>query len=135
VAEAKTQSYKILVAEDDPSVRLVVEILLRRMGHTVVTARDGKEAIKTFSLTPDSFDILITDHNMPNGTGLELIHYVRKNGFTGRIVAMSGSLTEDMESAFRAKRVDKILQKPFSPEMFSSTLRDFFVQWGDAVSL
>jgi YesN/AraC family two-component response regulator len=82
-----------------------------------------------YSLNPGYYDILMTDHHMPNVNGLELVEHLRKNGFEGKIVVMSGSLTPELMQAYLNRRVHKILQKPFSYEILASTLGDVLTQW------
>jgi len=112
----------ILLAEDDPSLRLMVATVLKHMGHKVQLASDGKQALYLFAQDPALCDVLITDHSMPVVTGLELVSQLRKDGFTGKIIVMSGSLTPELVAAYRAKHVNKILQKPFRIENLSSAL-------------
>jgi CheY-like chemotaxis protein len=127
----KKQAFNILMADDDATIRLVVPMILRRMGHTVDAFGDGSEAIVQFDADPSRYDILITDHTMPRVTGMELVGHLRAKGFKGRIIVMSGSLTDDLMHDYLAKRVDKILQKPFTLELFSATLNDLLDQWKD----
>jgi CheY-like chemotaxis protein len=118
----KTQPFKVLVADDDPIICSVVSKILRCQGHTVEVAENGKEAIKLFALKPDYFNVLITDHDMPLVSGLELIDHLQKNGARVKIIVMSGSLTTELLGAYRDKRVDNILQKPFTLKNLSSAL-------------
>ena len=129
------RSFNILVADDDTSVCLVLSTLLGRLGHHVEIVYDGKEAIMLLATKPGHFDILITDHRMPLVSGLELVHHLRKNEFAGKIMVISGFLTDDLLCAYRDKRVDKIIQKPFSVEELSSTLKDTLEQWSESASL
>ena len=48
---------------------------------------------------------------MPLVTGLELVHHLRKNNFEGKIMVISGFLTDQLLMAYRDKKVDKIIQK------------------------
>lgn len=125
----KTRSYNILVVDDDAAIALVVPTILRRLGHVVEVAYNGKEAIQVFTLHPGRFDVLITDHSMPELNGLDLVQHLRKNGFEGKMIVMSGSLNEELIVAYKAKRVDKILQKPFTIESLSTALSDLFERW------
>src|SRR5271168_631720 len=108
----KTKPYKILVADDDPMIRFIISTILRRQGHAVEVAENGKEAIKLFTLKPDYFNVLITDHDMPLVSGLELVCHLRKIGRQVKIVVLSGSLTCELMNAYRNKHIDRILQKP-----------------------
>ncbi|HYP26731.1 MAG TPA: response regulator [Blastocatellia bacterium] len=66
---------KILIVEDHPDSRDLLAILLRQRGHTVYTAEDGREGLKFISL--DTPDLIITDLNMPNLDGIEMIKILR----------------------------------------------------------
>jgi len=125
----KTKHFNIIVADADPEIQIVVSAILRRHGHTVEVVDNGKEAIELFALKPDFFDILITDHNMPLVTGLELVHHLRKSGVQTKIIVMSGSLTNELMSAYETKRVDKVLQKPVMLENLASTLNNILEHW------
>ena len=60
---------KILLADDQQDVRASIEMLLTLDGHTVVQASNGKEALEAFR--KDTFDLVITDHAMPQMKGSE----------------------------------------------------------------
>jgi CheY-like chemotaxis protein len=126
--------YNILMTEDDTAICVIVAIILHRLGHHVEMVADGREAIKRCAMQPDYFDILITDHNVSHtaGSGLDLVHHLRRNDFKGKIIIMSGSMTNDLVYAYRDRRVDKVLQKPFTSKDLSSSLQSLFTLWGDA---
>ncbi|MBO0859324.1 MAG: response regulator, partial [Chloracidobacterium sp.] len=68
--------YKILVVEDDQTLRLTLTELLRMEGFTVVTARDGDEGyLQAMAHQPD---LVITDLNMPILDGMELARLLRR---------------------------------------------------------
>lgn len=62
---------RILIAEDDPSMRTFLLMALRRAGHTAETAADGLEALHALENTPAP-DLLLTDIVMPGMDGIEL---------------------------------------------------------------
>lgn len=69
---------KALVVEDSPTMRQLIVFALRRIpGLTCTEADDGVDALK--KLTEDTFDILVTDINMPVMDGLKLVGLVRKD--------------------------------------------------------
>src|ERR1043166_6890015 len=68
---------KILIVEDDELTRLSLEFRLRLVGHEVITANNGKEAIEI--VKKELPDIIITDILMPEKSGLELVNFVRKD--------------------------------------------------------
>ena len=127
------QTFNVLIVDDDPAVCTIISTILKRQGNTVEVAENGKEAINRLTLKPGWFNVLITDHNMPLVSGLELVQYLRKNEFDGKIIVISGVLTPELLAAYRTKRVDKILQKPFSVENLALALRDTFNEWKSPV--
>ena len=125
----KQHSFNVLVVDDEPSVCIVISKILRNLGHNVEIVHDGKDAISLLATRPDHFEVLITDHRMPLVTGLELVHHLRKNNFEGKIMVISGFLTDQLLMAYRDKKVDKIVQKTSSLEELSSTLASTLDQW------
>ena len=82
-------SVKILLVEDDNNIREMVSEYLEIVGYQVKSACEGHEALKY--LSEETFDVLITDINMPNGMGgIELINSVFESKNTIPIIAMSG---------------------------------------------
>jgi len=66
----------ILVADDEPNIRRVLEALFTKEGHTVLTAENGKRAVDLASTT--SIDLLISDLIMPDMTGVEVLRSVKQ---------------------------------------------------------
>jgi len=71
-----TASKTILVADDEPNIRRVLEAVLQKDGFTVITAENGKRAIDAASAT--AIDLLVTDLIMPDMTGVEVLRDVKK---------------------------------------------------------
>lgn len=61
----------ILIADDEPNMRRVLEIMLRKMGHTVFAAADGQEAFEL--ARGNAIDLVITDLRMPRMDGITLL--------------------------------------------------------------
>ena len=68
---------KILVVDDEPSIREFLEIMLKKEGYEVTCGKDGQQAINI--LKKKSFDMIVSDMQMPHVTGLELLHHVNLN--------------------------------------------------------
>ncbi len=79
---------RILVVDDVPVVRMVIARLLKRAGHTVIEANDGREAVRVFEGA--AVDVLVTDVWMPGTGGLDLIRSAVRRLPGLAIVAMSG---------------------------------------------
>ena len=105
---------KILVIEDETMVLKAIEFKLKKEQFEVAIATDGQNAMEL--LRNESFDIILTDLMIPFYSGLEIIHYVRKekNSETPIIVLSSLGQEESILEAFKIGANDYIT-KPFSP--------------------
>jgi two-component system, NtrC family, response regulator PilR len=102
---------RILVVDDEESIREFLEIMLRKEGYEVVISSDGRQALDT--LKKKSFDMVISDLQMPNMTGIELLREV-KNQYPDCVFMMITAFgtTENAVEAMKAGAYDYIL-KPF----------------------
>jgi putative two-component system response regulator len=106
---------KILVADDDEIAQAVAQKVLKSEGHVVLLAEDGEEALEI--LRREDIQLIITDWNMPNLDGIELVRYLRSNSLVGYIyVIMVTARTrkEDMLEGLTAG-ADDFVSKPFEP--------------------
>ena len=67
---------QILVVDDEPKMRRVLEIMLQKMGHGVLPAGNGREALDVYADHP--VDLVITDLRMPEMDGVELLVRLRE---------------------------------------------------------
>lgn len=79
---------RIMIVEDDTAVRELLRNILERAGHTVVDARNGKEALTLYRKNP--VDLVITNILMPEKEGLETIQELRREDADVKIIAVSG---------------------------------------------
>jgi two-component system response regulator ResD len=86
---------RILVVEDEPDIRRINAIVLHRAGYHVDTAEDGKAGWHAVSHAPDSYALLITDHNMPRLTGLALVKKLRDARMTLPVIMATAALPEE----------------------------------------
>ena len=70
-------SKKILIADDEPSILISLEFLMKREGYVVSLARDGQEALD--AIASERPDLVLLDVMMPIKTGFEVCHEVRNN--------------------------------------------------------
>lgn len=104
---------RILIAEDEPITRRVLQRQLESWGHNVVTAEDGTQAWD--QLQQQQFDVVVTDWEMPGLDGRELIRRVRgqnPDSYTYLIMVTARSDTEDLVAGMEAG-ADDFLKKPF----------------------
>jgi CheY-like chemotaxis protein len=103
----------VLIAEDDPFIRRVSEIALRRDGFTVCAVGDGTEALQL--LEDAEFDLVILDGLMPKMDGLEACRRMKANPRTARIpviILSARSQCTDEEAGHEAGAIGYI-KKPF----------------------
>jgi len=106
-----TQPARILVAEDEANLRLVLQKELQRMGHDVKVAPDGEEALKL--LEESNVDVLLTDISMPRMDGMELLRRVHQRPNPPEVIMLTGHAT--VESAIEAMKLGAYdyLSKPY----------------------
>ena len=115
---------KILIAEDDPTSRQILEIMLGKWGYEVVVACDGNEAWQAFQ-TDDSPRLAILDWMMPGMDGVEVCRKVRESGtppIVYIIVLTAKDRKEDIVSALGAGANDYVV-KPFEREELLARIR------------
>ncbi len=103
---------RILLAEDEPSVREFVNRALVHRGHNVTTVNDGGEALE--ALVEDSFDLLLTDIVMPRVDGIALALKASKDYPKMRIVLMTGYAAERDRAHNLDALVHEVVSKPFT---------------------
>jgi CheY-like chemotaxis protein len=79
---------RILLVDDDEAFREVLRVMIESLGHAVVVAVNGREAMA--KLDQGAIDLVITDLLMPEKDGFETIRYLRRRAPTVRMIAMSG---------------------------------------------
>src|SRR3954470_20241021 len=103
---------KILIADDDPILRMIVSGGLRVLGHDLVVCETGAKAWEAFQKSP--FQVLVTDWSMPELDGIELTQAVRKvprASYTSVIMLTGHGTRKEYLTAIRAG-VDSLLVKP-----------------------
>jgi len=109
-------SGRLLVVEDQPLVRKLVERVLCRAGFDVVTAPDGREALARVEEGESDIDLLLTDVMMPHLDGPGLVRALRERSPELRVLYTSGYSPEDVETLTRQDPRSCFLQKPFTDE-------------------
>ena len=120
----EAKGLNILVVDDEKSVTTTVSFVLQRSGYTVDVVHDGEDALSRLVKSPDHYQILITDNCMRKVSGLELVQRLQERDFQGRIVVLSGSLSLELEEAYRALGADKIMRKPFGIAELRKTIEE-----------
>lgn len=112
---------RVLLAEDDAHVGAFMAEALRFLGFEVTVAGDGAKAL---AIAADrEFDVVMTDHRMPEMDGLGLVRGLRARGFAGRIYVASGVLSVNERASYEAMKVDGIAAKPLALAELNGLLR------------
>jgi len=114
---------RILLVDDEPSVRAPLMRALQIDGHGVTEAVDGADALEQFSADPSGFDLMISDIRMPimDGIALTLAVAAEKPGFP--IVLMTGYAEQRERARELDGLVEDVLTKPFSLADFRAAIR------------
>ena len=115
---------RILVIEDDDSIRKLIEKFMTIDGHEVETAENGAVGLKM--IDSRQYDLLITDIVMPEQDGIGVLMELRmRSSKLKTIVITGGSLklqVDDLMLTARAMKADKVLQKPLDFEKLSQVV-------------
>ena len=115
----------ILIVDDSASMRQLVSFALKDAGYNVIAAVDGKDALSKVNGT--KVDMVVTDLNMPNMNGIELIKQLR-NGTTNKFTPVVMLTTESQDSKKqegRAAGASGWIVKPFTPEKLLGVVNKF----------
>lgn len=123
---ARVHSMRILVADDHPANRLVLESLLQKAGHRVVTAEDGETALDV--LTEGGCDLALVDLHMPGLSGIDLLRLLRamESGGMRRtpLIVVSADVTPESVQACRHAGAHSFIAKPFAVSHLLDTIAE-----------
>ena len=109
---------RVLIVEDNPTMRDGLEQMLARAGHDVTAAADAAEALAACREQP--MDLVITDFKMEGMTGLELLDSIRKQSFPGDpdVILITAYGTIDIAVEAMKRGAVDFISKPFDPDEF-----------------
>ena len=116
------RSLNVLLVDDDQRVRDILVQFLSQDGHRVTEASNGRDGLVSFYA--DQFDLIITDQAMPLVNGEQMAQSIRKKGWKGPIIMISGFADQMKDNGNLPKNVDVVLRKPVQ----LATLRKTMVQ-------
>ena len=113
----------MLVVEDEPAVRNLVQAVLERKGYVVLVAQDGAAALDLVDKHTGVIHVLLTDVVMPGMNGRDLAALVRTRRPTIKVVFMSG-YTADVPADLGTEGGPVFLPKPFTEQALTAKLRE-----------
>lgn len=117
---------QILYVEDEVDIAEAVMEILSPQGYAFTHVTDGETAWQT--IQTQKFNLLLTDLNLPNMTGLELIQKVRDSFPNLKIVGLSGFIEAEEVDRIKLLGADAVLLKPMTPATLSACLRSVAAQ-------
>ena len=111
-----------LIVDDSPTIRSMVKATLDRMNFECMTAQDGEKALKI--LGDKKVDVIITDINMPNMDGIELIRMLRgiENAKFTPILVLTTESGDNIKQAGKQAGATGWIVKPFKPEVLQNAV-------------
>ncbi len=114
------EARRILVAEDAPQIREIIEFFLRRLGFIVESAPDGEAAANL--LAERGYDLVVTDFMMPKLSGVQLVKTMRERGDTTPVLLLSGTVKAAALAAARKYGAVEVMTKPFQKDELIRTV-------------
>ena len=112
---------RILVADDDEGIRLIISAVLAHAGFEVSAASDGQQAWE--ALLDGHYDLLVTDNEMPGLPGIKLIERIREEGMSLPVIVVSGTFPLDRMRNDPQLQIAAVLPKPFGTGELLNTVR------------
>jgi two-component system, chemotaxis family, chemotaxis protein CheY len=120
-------SMNVLIVDDFATMRRIIKGVLKQLGFSnLIEAEDGEAALK--ELRKEKIGLIVSDWNMPNMTGLELLKAVRADNSLKGIPFLMVTAEGQKENVIQAVQagVSNYIVKPFTPETFSAKLEKIF---------
>ncbi|MFO0699495.1 MAG: response regulator [Nitrospira sp.] len=113
---------KVLIIDDQASIRNLLRLVLEKEGHEIIEAVDGRDGLVAYQRIPT--DLVITDIRMPEMSGLDLILELTRAFLDAKVIAISGQPDADATlSTAKLLGARHVLRKPFSLQTFLSLVR------------
>ncbi len=124
VARAQGAGERVLLVDDEEMLVKTVQRQLESLGYRVESFRDPTAALRVFLADPARFALVVTDHDMPGLSGIELAAQARARAPELPVVLMSGFLTEAEHAHAYQVGVGRVLDKPAGLDELAEALRE-----------
>jgi len=114
---------KILYVDDDPNMQKLIELFMRKSKYQLDSAKNGRTALKL--LASNTYDLIITDIQMPELDGLSLIDEIKKKKIEAPVVIVSAFGQENISQKALKKGAVKILHKPFESKQLFDVIEKY----------
>ena len=111
----------ILVIDDEPGIRDLLDTLLSRKGYDVVLADSGQKGLEIFRRARP--DVIVLDLKMPGMNGVTVLQQIRSLNPTQPVIVLTGAATPESEQQVRALGVTEYVEKEFSLHLLGDALK------------
>ena len=116
-------SEKIVIVDDEESIALTLQAILKNLGYTVTYFTDSVNALNTIKQHPDDIDVIITDYSMPQLTGLEMAEKIKAAGIHIPTILTSGFLEQNVEDRAKQMGITELVTKPVNSYQITDAIR------------
>lgn len=117
---------KILIVDDQMINRMLLDALVKSIGHEPIQAESGQQAIDAVSA--HSIDMILMDIEMPEMNGVEATKYIRENELVAAdlpIVAVTANSEEEDKASYRAAGMQGYIEKPLNVDRLKEVIAEF----------
>lgn len=121
----------VLIVDDQPSIRCMIQAVLREAGYETKSAENGWECLAIVRSTANKPSLILLDHNMPNMSGMEVLSVLKKDISTQQIPVIMVSGEDNIVEKARDNGAKAVLGKPLDISDLIETLQKFIPQNAD----
>jgi two-component system, chemotaxis family, chemotaxis protein CheY len=115
---------KVLIVDDSSSMRMIVKRTLRQAGFSGLVITEAADGVEAFAeIQKDAPELVLSDWNMPQMTGLELLQKVREHKIPVKFGFVTTEGSAEMRALAKEHGAQFLIAKPFTPESFARALR------------
>jgi CheY-like chemotaxis protein len=122
---------RLLIVEDSPLVRRMYSLAFYRAQHELVEAENGRQALELLTASPQAFDLILLDLQMPEVNGVEFIETVQRRPLFRVPIVVTTAEPETSELLQRARTlpVAAIVKKPWKPQELAAVVQTALDTW------
>jgi len=131
ILNALNHQPRILLAEDNAVNQRLAGMLLKKAGYTVDIADDGREAVEKYTGSPEKYDLIFMDVQMPEMDGIQAAHAIRVLGYnTVPIIAMTAHTTARYRKKCLAAGMNDFITKPIKRKLITEIVEKWMLDRG-----
>jgi two-component system response regulator PilR (NtrC family) len=120
---------RILIIDDEPGLRQVLQILFSRQGFEVVTAPGFRSGVEAITAAPQPFPVVLTDLVMPDGSGLDILQAAKARHQASEVIVMTAHSSVDVAVDAMRRGAYDFVAKPFVPSELSALVTKALEKW------